>query len=138
MAIDEKFSATIKLRPLSRTALRCELRLSFGNGITTLNAAKAVALAESSSSPLRIRGEVDRVRSMGYFTFADVIDGDERLQICVNASEIELSGGLGPLAVSLLLRRHSRIEAEGVAGRTRTGDAAIFARRLSLLSASPA
>ena len=134
MAIDEKFSATIKLRPLSRTALRCELRLSFGNGITTLNAAKAVALAESSSSPLRIRGEVDRVRSMGHFTFADVIDGDERLQICVNASEIELSGGLGPLAISLLLRRHSRIEAEGIAGRTRTGDAAIFTRRLSLLA----
>ena len=140
-------SSTVALRVLPQSALQvsCSLHLLLCSEECPLNICaarvacetqKAAAPSSSSSSPplLHVHGAIVRKRSMGGVTFLDLSDGLSTLQVVVCQSDLTLAGGLCGLALQLVLRLHSAIGIEGIAGVSRSGEPSLLARSLRLLS----
>ncbi len=91
---------------------------------------RSAAELETEKVELRVPGRIRALRDQGKLVFVDLSDGREKLQLFVRKERLD------PESRALLddLDLGDYLLAEGLLGRTRTGELSLFAGRLTLLA----
>ena len=119
----------LRARGVEAFPARCAYDLEPAEVRERWSAATAEELS-TAATRLRVPGRIRALRDQGRLVFLDLHDGRDRLQVFVRKQQLD--GASAALVDDLDLGDY--LLAEGLLGRTRTGELSIFAERLTLLA----